>query len=194
LFAHLTIVHFDVSFYKCGENNCFRTFETKNSFRKHLQKCHNFPLEYKSSVKCNQNVSSCNENINSNLILSHTDIQTDLQTDVRDDAFILPDQFSLSLQRSAEIFVSKLYSNPRFPRNLIQKVIMDVSSMMGDEYLSILKQNVIHIIKGGHCTQNEIEGLEVMFKALENPFKDFRSEYFCFKHFTNSGDYIAPIL
>jgi len=32
-----------------------------------------------------------------------------------------------------------------------------------------------------------------MFKALENPFKDFRSEYFCFKHFTDSGDYIAPV-
>jgi len=113
-------------------------------------------------MKCNQNVSSYNENINFNLVLSHTDMQTDLQTDVRDDAFILLDQFSSSLQRSAEIFVSKLYSNLRFPRNLIQKVIMEVSSMMGDEYLSILKQNVIHIIKGGHCTQNEIEGLEVM--------------------------------
>ena len=50
LFIHLTIVYFDLSFYACGENNCFKNFG-KNSFRKHLQKFHNFPVECRD---CNE--------------------------------------------------------------------------------------------------------------------------------------------
>lgn len=38
---------------------------------------------------------------------------------------VTPSAFASSLRQSMDLFVAKLYSNPYFPRNLIQKVVVD---------------------------------------------------------------------
>jgi len=87
--------------------------------------------------------------------------------------------------------VSKFY--PRFPRNLIQKVVVDSSLMVGSEYVALLREKVINVLQTGQCAQNEVLDIELMFKILENPFKHLQSEYLRCKYFLNIGDYVPPI-
>jgi hypothetical protein len=50
LFLHFKIYHScNITHYKCNENNCFKSFETLNSFKKHVNKVHQpgIPSQYK---------------------------------------------------------------------------------------------------------------------------------------------------
>ncbi|XP_070517896.1 uncharacterized protein [Cardiocondyla obscurior] len=72
-------------------------------------------------------------------------------------------------------------------------MIADVNSLIGSEYLALLKQKIMNILQNYDCAQNDIQEVQNMFNALENPFKNFTSEYMSFKHFSKSTNYIAPV-
>ena len=97
----------------------------------------------------------------------------------------------------AEKFVAKLYGNPRLPRNLVQTIIDDLEGFFGGGFVEIVKSEVLQTLSESSETkvtkQNRIDEIERMFNKLENPFKDLRSEHLRFKHFENSGYYIAPV-
>lgn len=189
LLIHLEIRHSVNNKFKCGEKLCFRTFSLKNSFRKHLQATHKFPIECEVKEKTIENDLCSNSTLEIN-----SDFSESNESNINDNMeFVTSQKFSSLLRHSIDLFVAKLYSNPHFPRNLIQKVVVDSSLMVGSEYVALLRQKVINVLQTSQCAENEIQDIEIMFKTLENPFKHLQSEYLRFQYFSNLDYYVAPI-
>lgn len=133
LFVHFEIKHRISHTFKCGENLCLRKFNTKNSFRKHLQTTHKFPLIHPIKEKnfenlCNNSEGTSKANFNST---DNESYESEMNNNVE---LVTFDTFSSSLRQSVDLFVAKLYINPHFPRNVIQKVVIDSSLMVGSEW------------------------------------------------------------
>ncbi|KAB0804260.1 hypothetical protein PPYR_01230 [Photinus pyralis] len=85
-----------------------------------------------------------------------------------------------NLKNDIKQYISKMYSNSLIPRNVIQIVIDETSSIFCQDKLRYL---------------NDSEGLneiEQLFDTYEHSFDGLETEYKRFKSFQNSGEYIAP--
>ncbi|XP_052129681.1 uncharacterized protein LOC127750959 [Frankliniella occidentalis] len=97
---------------------------------------------------------------------------------------------STSLRDAADLFVSKLYGKPKLPRQYVQQLINDVTSLICDGLLSSLKSNIVSNLE---LNSDQLSVLDKQFKDVENPFSHLCSEYHRFKYYSASGDFIPPI-
>lgn len=193
LFLHFKIYHsFNITHYDRNENNCFRSFETLNSFKKHVNKVHqpgipphsinshihNIPL-FKSIVQpLNSAVFESN-----NLGSLHESSTTDTDAENID--------FESLVYKNAINLLSKWYNQSGVPRNKIQLIIDDFTSFLSD-CLPYLKNEVDILTRSRPSTTNSSFKLNTMFNILSNPYKTLNTEYLRFKAFNELGILIKP--
>lgn len=194
LFMHFDFKHHASSFtvFKCGENECYRKWSSRNSLRKHLLgPNHNFPawstvnLENTCERRDTQLFNECiNQNNTNNSDISLEEI-TDLPT-------ITLTEFESIVEDRSNAFVAKLYNKPSIPRNHIQSIIDDTTFMMSS-YVSIVKEKVFSHLNTLASDNETIKDIKSMFDCLQNPFNHLKNEYQRITYFKSSGNYIAPI-
>jgi len=149
LFMHFDIKHTGSSLmiYECGENNCYRKWSSRNSFRKHLLGAnHSFPAwstinhnTCKHYIRCNniKIVNECmsqNDTNNSNILSEESTTNNYLSA-------ITLSEFESIIKNHA--FIAKLYNRPSIPRNHIQFIVEDITGLLANGHISILKETVI---------------------------------------------------
>ncbi|XP_052120479.1 uncharacterized protein LOC127748910 [Frankliniella occidentalis] len=93
------------------------------------------------------------------------------------------------LRSEADKFVSKLYGKSKLPRQFVQDIIDDTSLFLQNGVLTFLKDNLTSL----NLTNEQSSALTKAYDVVKNPFSHLRSEYFRFKYFTSTGEFIPPI-
>lgn len=179
----------------CKQPGCTRKFSDVWSFKKHLERKHNFS----SSVLTVESHSKRNDEVNENNILpspssfsgSVSSQGTDVfKTQTLDENFLLEDVVN-TIGSSAVSLCAKLYENPAIPRNQVQFVIDSVTDFLNCGAISMISQN----LKTLHQEQSASSMNEIvkMLTVLENPFKELSTEKRRFDYFQRSSFLIKPI-
>lgn len=191
LFCHLDLEHPDLSPYlfQCGEANCFRHFNTRNSLQKHLLHAHHIPLDFDEIE-----VLPPQANIAKNNELNEASFAKQVRIDSIEDNLqdISIEDFAEALTVDATEMTSKIYGKRRLPLNAAQSLVDDFTKFLGGSHLSILKSKVKNALSQPHCSPEEIISIMAMFEKLENPFDDLRTEYKRLKFLSEEGYYIEP--
>ncbi|KAK3929199.1 Zinc finger protein 653 [Frankliniella fusca] len=180
--AHCKLAHQSLSKYTCQFDNCRNKYSVYNAFRRHLIIGHHVPIFATEEVP-----SHVSTNVEHDFVTDHfeeavndppqsSELSSDIPSISRDYKRLLEDQ--------ENNLVAKLYSNPAYPRNLVNIVITLFYEHFEQVVTSSLDPNL-----SPHL-QNEIAG---MFKVLKNPFCHLKTEYMRLKHFESCGSYIPPI-
>lgn len=179
----------------CKQPNCFRRFQNIYAFKRHILIKHrisnNDELLSKQSEnttdlapclvsKINSAADGPTQHSDNN---SHTLACNEPVVKTSDDE--LNSDFNSSLSQNSLLFITKLYSNYSFPRNIVQNVTEDISEIL-KEPIEILKRKV---------NSGNVSNVEIMdsLNSLSNIFKNFNSEYFRFKQFKLTNSYIEPV-
>jgi hypothetical protein len=91
-----------------------------------------------------------------------------------------------------DYFVAKLYSNPAFPRNLVDSMVKEFSGFLTSPFFEKLKEDVMTSLNP-NLAQPSRDKVVQMFDFLMNPFDHLKTEYKRFKYFQELGDYIPPV-
>jgi len=102
-----------------------------------------------------------------------------------------PDDFDNILSNNVDIFISKLYSKPGYPRNLVDTVVKDITDFLSGDFLKNLQDLCLQNLDKEVPESVRLQVIE-MFQKLSNPFENMSTEYKRFKHFQTLGTYIAP--
>ncbi|KAE9543677.1 hypothetical protein AGLY_002073, partial [Aphis glycines] len=192
--GHFTICHPDYDFfeYTCSENDCNRTFHLINSFKKHLatHKHYNPCSKVKSpSVASGDNCStSVNNNCSSSTLnlCSNNGIETSytpFEKDTRGNNCYIQEDYVCS-------FLSKLYSNPQVPRNVVQTIV-DMS-LIFDGINHTLRSSVSKFLLDSNISNECFDHFNSILEVVKDPFNDLNTEYKRFKYYTKLGTYILP--
>ena len=177
--------------FRCGEDNCFKSYNCLNTFKKHLRNQHGIPNENRSknsfadsvlipvTSEAPQSPDAPNEEPSAAMEESSEPVIT--LSDLEDSVFCF-----------AETFVAKLYSKSTLPRNHVQTIIDDLAAFFSHGPLSLLKDHVVDLLESAAISSSLTSEVEKMFLCLEDPFAKVKTEYLRFKNFSESNDYIAP--
>lgn len=91
------------------------------------------------------------------------------------------------MSEEAALFLAKLYSSVSIPRNFIQ-IVVDEASSLFDSTAQIMKDK-LEILLPGVSDNIEVQNL---LEKLGNPFSALGTEYKRLKHFEKQGTYIPP--
>lgn len=184
-FSYKTLIrHIKVSYpyldkYQCSQ--CNRYFSDISGLRKHYVTDHS---ESKWSPQL------CGD------IKKSTDLPTNCFTDNTSTSLELCDTketnhihtITPSVTNFIVQYISKLYSNPSFSRNLVQTVI-DSSQELINNIFSIIStrynQNQSHVT-------NNYNTFQTIFLEVDNTFSRLQTEYLRLQFFENSSAYIRP--
>lgn len=184
LLLHIRLFHsYDhINNYKCLVDNCLRTFDTLNSFGKHIACCHQATVTPKTlnNVPFLNNITYSNDND------SHS---TD---ELTDETSVTINSFKHNVHNKSIIFISKWYNESVIPKNKVQTIINDVN-MMQETNISILKNEVLNLLNESKCELNSISKITSMFDIIQNPFDKLESEFLRIKKLKQMGVYITPI-
>lgn len=189
LFIHLKHIHSlgSKSTYACGEHNCFRSFPSKNSFKKHLQ-LHSFSNNSDSVSEATVSKNVVNE-VNTDKVdaeeLNCSELPSTVSSDYchgNDDSLYL--SFKKILNNNLLSFICKLYAESSFSRKDVQLVILSIQELL-KEPLKILKQFIVENV-------SEYEFLINFITGFENLFSGFDTEYLRLGKLDKIGHYIKP--
>lgn len=182
-FLHLKIYHPQISPYKCLKSNCFRTFNCIKSFKKHV-KIHGNILNEQTNPKNVQTlpiieqVNICNETDNLNINI----------TDSRSSNNNIIENYESFVYNKSLVLLSKWYNESGVPRNKIQTIIDDFTSLLHD-FLPQLHNNVNVQLQSNEKSTFEIDS---MFNIIANSFKNLNTEHQRFKALDELGVFIRP--
>lgn len=181
LVTHYKVMHLlgPYSIYRCKENNCSQSFQTLNSFKKHVLKKHINNLTNNETVQCQNNNSSLVDN---GVIVHDINMVNNISTDeLPDDVPLIPNQNIFDLNKSIQIFHSlavqfclNLHNNNNFCRSDVLNVQNDIEVVKIIKPIISLLENII---------QNEIKDPLTLSKfstvtsAISDPFKFCRTEH-----------------
>lgn len=204
LITHLKIIHNckDNSIFKCAAYKCFRSFNSLNSFRKHLNthkaisdKTFELPIS-----KCNS-MPEINFTENTSIFSTHHDKNNPKKVDNEETTYVDRDimlshhrnqHFKDILDAKIISFVAKMYANTTFSRKDVRTVIDDVNNVL-KEPLYILKNNVAQTLRAAHTPIEQTENIYYQFTQLENMFSGLQSDYLCLKFLEKIDCYIPPV-
>ncbi|XP_051158546.1 uncharacterized protein LOC127279929 [Leptopilina boulardi] len=192
LILHLKISHnYNIlSVYRCGENDCFRKFNSIKAFVRHVEehvKNSNFLTDNECQPEPDENVL----NLESNSF--DYDLDIDNAENIEDDEDTFPSTVSFQdrLKNESDVFVSKFYSKAVLPRNVVQDLIDDTSNFLSHGCTNILKQKVLTTLKSSNADPSDVDEISEMFNALESPFSHLDTEYKRFQYFMATGNFIS---
>ncbi|XP_031328618.1 uncharacterized protein LOC116159711 isoform X1 [Photinus pyralis] len=186
LIRHIKINHIYISTFSCKQNQCTRSFQNIYNLKRHYKLKHNTD-DFDAGVSNTNTGTSQSESIfdwsddNLNTVVDNSPPNASSN-------YNFNEEFKNSLAQKSIFFISKLYSNYTFPRNIVQNVILDTSELFR-EPLQIIKRK----LSGSTCNDADKKELIDMLDLLDNIFKDFGSEYLRFKQFQSSSKFIAPV-
>jgi len=183
LLLHLRLFHsYDsITNYKCLVDDCLRTFDTLNSFGKHI-KCHQ-TIDKPKAFHCVPFL---------NKITNNNDNNNHYINEPTDETSETINSFKDSVYNESIMFISKWYNESVIPKNKVQAIISDVS-MMQKKNISILKNEVLNLLNEGKCELNSTSKITAMFDIIQNPFDKLESEFSRIKKLKQLGVYITPI-
>lgn len=181
---HIKFKHHFSRHFPCRQIDCTRVFQNVYTYKRHLllkhcENCENSEVPVYSNYVPVQS-ETCNSAKNSEVIVPHPVLTSDITSDAT-----LPKDLEKTVSENALLFISKLYSNYSFPRNIVQNVIQDVSQAL-NKPLEMLKSKISSL----HIENQEI--ME-MCDILNNFFKHFSTEYLRLKHIRLTDIYIEPV-
>lgn len=189
LLVHIHLWHDHKSSYQCIDNNCFRLFSTPNSFRKHMIKEHTNTvnkIELHDVTAESEAASSINSSAKQQeKFLSKPNCPADVEAISCSTSACLKD-----VEQGVANFVSKMYNNSVFPRNLVQFVISNTSEFITYSYLPYLKQQLQNNLTS--CETETVNKINTILDSTENPFQKFTTEYKCFQYYKKSSLFIMP--
>lgn len=185
---HLETTHHINNYFVCPYEKCKRTYNTKSSFKYHLNAGNDL---HGSSVDSSSTSSASNFTHNTadgRHVTSIVDTSPTEPLEPRD----LPDQCDLSSQEKIKqnlvLFLCNLYNNISLPRSVVQTIFESVENLINSLTSEIDKtaKNSEHdpITKIGIIT-NILSDIKISFDSLNTEYKRM-------KHFTTDGNYIQP--
>lgn len=198
LVTHSNRVHQseDSGVYRCGENNCFRSFSCQSSFQKHL-KTHEFQSPDTVTGSHYSLLSNSSKNMDNIVDINETHLhdkvnQKNIDSPILKNLKLEFNKYRAKLLESTELFVAKLYNNNQLPRSQIQTFINDLRSLFSDGLMCNLKKFVVQAMLATNCDSNIIDYCKTMFECLEDPFVNLNTDYKRMKAFESCNDYIKP--
>ncbi|KAF0713678.1 SAM domain-containing protein, partial [Aphis craccivora] len=189
LFTHFNFQHsyntFD-TFY-CAEQGCLRSFNLKNSFRKHLQK-HILDEKPHTSTP----LTELRNNFPSDRIIN---IDNNYCNDISSESQVTANKIIDSaeiLNKSIANFIASLYANPIIPRNVIQIVIDGVGQIFSEGLVIFIKNYVEQLTNKNKIPENCYSVFIDIENIIENAFICFKTEHKRFRYFAESESYIEP--
>jgi len=91
----------------------------------------------------------------------------------------------------ASKLLASLYSNPQIPRNVVQTVVNDMTSIF-DNIHHTLKIRVSKLLSDGNISIECFNHFNSILDIIENPFSDLNTEYKRIKYYTQIGIYVPP--
>ncbi|KAK3916202.1 Sex-determining transformer protein 1 [Frankliniella fusca] len=186
---HFKRVHQTCEKYTCKVGSCYTSFKLYPSFKQHVKNKHGIP--YTSNVVApptkvltsDVNCSELNGSSASEASLDECDISVQPNEEFNFTEFLL---------KQEDILVAKLYANPAFPRNLVDKVVKDFSDYLSNPYFENFKDLVMSSLASDLPSETK-QKVESMFETFQKPFDHLQTEYKRLKYFESCGDYIPPI-
>lgn len=203
LMCHLKFIHNcgKRCLHRCGEEGCFRSFPTQNSFKKHI-KVHNnntndsLVLEENTPRHC--------------LLQGKTIPETEIL--IGDDYFIgndetdftlKPESLSFDYCESLKVFqdklqsnvlclITKLYADSTFSRKDVQTILDSVTDLLS-EPIKLFKYALAQLMQSYSVSEHYRENILIYISEFQNMFKTFGSEYLRFKYLVKSEDFISPV-
>lgn len=172
--------------YKCKQKDCFRTFNSLQSFKKHLQLKHSSNSQISDSVNDHYVAKNKFELPDDN----NSPDQSDFNFVHKKDDFV--DYLKL-MKEQATIFVSRMYAIESLPRNMVQLIIEEFLIFMDSGFIDLLKNLLINKLEEFSCSQDFIGQIVSMFNKLQNPFEHMSTEYLRFKEFEYLNTLIRPV-
>ncbi|KAE8741293.1 hypothetical protein FOCC_FOCC013181 [Frankliniella occidentalis] len=183
---HIRITHQSCTKYVCKVGNCQRSYNLWGSFSKHLVVFHDVPRHSATETSLVvQNVDKCD------LAAESGPSSSTEQTVEAEPPIVEKVDFKEMLLKQQDFFVAKLYANPAFPRNLVDKMVKDLSHYLSSPFFDHL-QNVVLSSVSPESPEKKLE-IQEMFDMVMNPFAHLNTEYKRFAYFENSGDFIKPV-
>ncbi|KAK3928328.1 Glutathione S-transferase theta-2B [Frankliniella fusca] len=99
--------------------------------------------------------------------------------------------FTDLLVKQEDILVAKLYANPAFPRNLVDKIVKDFSDYFSNPFFENCRDTVTSSLDPALPSDTR-KKIESIFETLHKPFEHLQTEYKRLKYFESCGDYIPP--
>lgn len=190
LFQHLKIMHPFIQRFECKQSNCLRSFSNIFSFKKHFAVAHcqeyckkfTFPSQNLSNQPSSEHFSNgssfANISIDNEPLIDdeHPSCSFGETQNENDDP-----KKSL-LKMSLLVFISKLYANASFPRNLVQLVLNETRDLLKNIFSFI--EEKLEKVPSREMTSdlNKI----ILF------FDIFQSEHSRFKFLKQAGYFVPP--
>lgn len=195
LSCHFYICHHlgPASVYKCKQNDCFRNFNSLQSFKKHLKLKHtdasNSNSETSNSGYDQHSAKDTFELPDNNNLLVPDETDFNFVHDNRNDYV----DFLKLMKEQATVFVSRMYAIESLPRNMVQLIIEEFLIFMDSGFTDLLKNLIINKLKETSCSEDSILQINSMFTKLQNPFEHVSTEYLRFKELENLNVLIRPL-
>lgn len=91
----------------------------------------------------------------------------------------------------ASKLLASLYSNPQIPRNVVQTVVNDMTSIF-DNIHHTLQRRVSKLLSNANISIECFNHFNSILDIIEHPFSDLNTEYKRIKYYTQIGTYVPP--
>ncbi|KAF0685514.1 Uncharacterized protein FWK35_00033976, partial [Aphis craccivora] len=163
--------------YKCIEPSCGRSYNSFDSFSRHLL----------THTLVNQE-SFSNLHIEPTQIDDILNQQSNEQLEISSCSNISIKAFKNLVTEDGIMLISKWYNEAVVPRNKLQILINDLNGF-NDKCMQILKKEVLDNLKKNNSDENSI----IMFDVINDPFQNLKTEYKRLKVLEELGVYVKPI-
>lgn len=165
---------------------CSRSFNLKNSFRKHLQKhiLDEEPQSSTSKTELRNNFTSDNTIDIDNCFNTFPSENVDTANKT---TYIEPIEI---LNNSIANFISSLYSNPIIPRNVIQIVVDGLDQIFSEGIVIFIKKYIEQGLNNNEIPENMFSVFNNITNIIENAFICFKTEHKRFCFFTKLESYV----
>lgn len=153
LFRHIKINHSFVTRFSCKQSGCGRTFQNIYNLKRHFQLKHKCDtsdsvsdLTLHTITEQNPNADRIIPNCTNTSVRNNSDEQEEFSA-----------KFQNCLSQNSMLFISKLYGNYSFPRNVVQDILLDISELL-KKPIDILKNKL------SSCNREDTENKEIIVK------------------------------
>lgn len=188
---HMRISHQGCKKYVCQIDNCNRCYSLWGSFSKHLVNFHNVP-RHSSAVQQPAVVHDVSNDVSNDVNVEGVELGSFEGT--AGDIECVHDKFCELKQmivQQQDVIVAKLYANPAFPRNLVDKMVNDFSQYLSSPFFDGFRQLVLSSLSSDASPDQKQEIVD-LFDLVMYPFEHLSSEHKRFAYFLKSGDFIEP--
>ncbi|XP_034253504.1 uncharacterized protein LOC117652584 [Thrips palmi] len=186
---HFRTSHQTCTKYECKVVNCNRKYSLWGSFSSHLVHYHNFPRHRSIETPLVTLSSATSHSISECYDSDSVEIRQENGPENGPDNDEVLD-YKAMLKNQQDVLVAKLYANPAFPRNLVDKMVKDISLYLSGPFFDHFQSRVLSFLSEFPDKQAEIQE---MFELVMNPFAHLATEYKRFAYFEKSGDFIKPV-